>query len=61
MHTEKDNEADLADELRYVREHLQEALKRARNVGNFMIESLIREALEEVETALDQMPPGPRG
>ncbi len=47
--------ADLIDELQGIRYHLQEALQKANAVGNVMVEDLVREALEEVQTALDQV------
>jgi len=51
-----EGEAGLRSELLLVRDHLRQALERAKNIRNSMIESLVREALEEVETALEQMP-----
>lgn len=48
--------AGLVDELQGVKYHLQEALQKAQTVENLMVEALIREALEEVQIALDQVP-----
>jgi hypothetical protein len=51
-----EEKAELLSELRSIEEHLRRALEKAEHLGSFMVVSLIKEALEEVRVALDQMP-----
>lgn len=51
-----EEKAELISELRSIEEHLGRALEKAEHLGNLMVVSLIKEALEEVHVALDQIP-----
>jgi hypothetical protein len=47
---------DLVYELQEIELHLQAALEKSKRIGRVMVNALIREALDEVQMARNQIP-----
>ena len=47
--------AELIDDLRGSKRYLEEAVKKARTMGNYLVSSLVQEALDSIESALCQV------